>query len=206
MNENELLAHLRAVDPALTSNAPPPEIDRLMEDAMTADTTTRQTQNPARITAPTTSGASGRGRRRLLVPAAVAAVLLMGGGITWGVIANQGKSPSTGPLALTVQGGAADARCAEPTVDTLRGYAIAFEGTVTSKQGNHVDFRVDHWFRGKDPAAVRLTNDENSPEGMSFHAGQSYLVTAENGVVPACGGSSLATDETRSLFRQAFEK
>lgn len=133
----------------------------------------------------------------------------MGGAITWGIAANQGQSPSVGPLALTVEGvdsGAPSVACAEPTVDTLRGSSTAFEGTVTSQEGDRVEFRIDHWYRGGDTATARLSNNENWPEGWVFEVGQHYLVTAENGVVPACGGTTWATDQDRNLFRQAFEK
>jgi hypothetical protein len=98
--------------------------------------------------------------------------------------------------------------CAAATVDSLRGYPIAFEGTVTSKsKGSHqVDLFIDHWYRGGDTTTVRLGNNEDWPEGWAFEVGRRYLVTAENGVVPVCGGTTWATIEDRSLFRRAFEK
>ncbi|GGL18352.1 hypothetical protein [Streptomyces flaveus] len=208
MNDDELLAHLRAMDPALTSSAPLPAINRLVEAAITNDTTTRPAPSPAGITHLSPKRTPGAGRRNLLGLAAAAA-LLVGGAITWGTAANQGQSPSVGPLALTVEGvdsGAPSVACAEPTVDTLRGSSTAFEGTVTSQEGDRVEFRIDHWYRGGDTSTARLSNNENWPEGWVFEVGQHYLVTAENGVVPACGGTTWATDQDRNLFRQAFEK
>ncbi|MDF3143721.1 MULTISPECIES: hypothetical protein [unclassified Streptomyces] len=214
MNDDELLAHLKAVDPALTSNAPLPDINRLVEVAITHDTThdttTRPAPGAATVTRLSPQRLPGAGRRRLLMPAAAVA-LLVGGGITWGVATNQGQSPSAGPLALTVEdldSGAPSSACAEPTADTLRRNATAFEGTVTSEEGDRVEFRVDHWYRGGDTTTTtaRLGNDEDWPEGWVFEVGQHYLVTAENGVVPVCGGTIRATDQGRDLFRQAFEK
>ncbi|WP_327723266.1 hypothetical protein OG920_03715 [Streptomyces europaeiscabiei] len=208
MNDDELLAHLKAVDPALTSNAPLPDVNRLVEDAITHDTRTHSAPSAATVTALPPKRRPGAGRRNLLALAAVAA-LLVGGGITWGITTNQGSSPSAGPLALTVEGvdsGAPSAACAKPTVDTLRGNSTAFEGTVTSEAGDRVEFRIDHWYRGGDTTTARLSNDEDWPEGWVFEAGQHYLVTAENGVVPVCGGTVRATDQDRNLFRQAFGK
>ena len=37
MNDDELLARLRAADPALTADAPPPDIDRLFARALNVD-------------------------------------------------------------------------------------------------------------------------------------------------------------------------
>lgn len=50
MNDEELLARMRAIDPARTSDAPQPDINRLLEATMTADTTVRT--SPAHRTAP----------------------------------------------------------------------------------------------------------------------------------------------------------
>ena len=208
MNDDELLAHLKSVDPALTSNAPRPDINRLVEAAITHDATTQSAPSAATVTRLSPKRTPGAGRRGLLGLAAAAA-LLVGGGITWGVATDQGQSPSAGPLTLTVEGagsGAPPAACAEPTIDTLRGSSTAFEGTVTSEEGDRVEFRIDHWYRGGDTTTARLSNEEEWPEGWVFEVGQHYLVTAENGVVPVCGGTIRATDQDRNLFRRAFEK
>lgn len=208
MNDDELRAHLRTVDPALTSNAPLPDISRLVEAAITHDSTTQSAPGAATVTPLSPKRTPGAGRRSLLGLAAAAA-LLGGGGITWGIATNQGQPPSAGPLALTVKrvdSGTPSAACTEPTIDTLRGSSTAFEGTVISEEGDRVEFRIDHWYRGGDTTTARLGNDEDWPEGPAFEVGQHYLVTAENGVVPVCGGTIRATDQDRNLFRQAFEK
>ena len=101
--------------------------------------------------------------------------------------------------------GSVEVACAAPTVDSLRRYPLAFEGTVTAKAGDRVDLRVEHWFRGGSAETVRLSNDEQLMEASVFEIGRRYLVTAENGIVPICGGTSEATPEDRSLFRSAFE-
>lgn len=205
MNDDELLAHLKATDPALTSKAPRPDVTRLVEATMNTTTVTKDT----------TATKDARPRRRLVPALAFSALLLVGGGITWNVAQDGGpdtadpRKTTAAPLTLTLaDGGSIAPMCAELTLDFLRRYPLAFEGTVTAKQGDRVDLRVDHWYRD-DTAThakeVRLTNDEANSEATFFRVGAHYLVTAENGVVPVCGGTGEASDEGRGLFREAFE-
>ncbi|MDX3309218.1 hypothetical protein ACWGH3_10180 [Streptomyces sp. NPDC054884] len=206
MNDDELLARLKAVDPALTSTAPSPDVDRLVEAALTHGATARPA--PGAVTPVSPRRTPGAGRRGLLGLAAAAA-LLLGGAVTWGISTDEGRSSSAGPLTLSVEHvdrGAPSTACTDPTVGTLRGSTTAFEGTVTSEGSDWVEFRVDHWYRGGDNRTARLGNDEDWPEGSLFEVGRHYLVTAENGVVPVCGGAVRATDQDRSLFRRAFGK
>ncbi|MDO0917493.1 hypothetical protein QQM39_43885 [Streptomyces sp. DT2A-34] len=200
MNDEELLARMRAIDPARTSDAPQPDINRLLEATMTADTTVR--------TSPRTSD---RPRRPLLLAAAAAAVLTVGAGITWGVTATRDTPPAVAaPLVLTVQqdtGGGPATACAELDVTTLRQYTTAFEGTATSVDGDQITLRVDHWYRGEDASTVRLDNThEGQLEsfGQEFAVGQTYLVYAKDGKVPVCYGDAEATPKLRSLYDRAF--
>ncbi|MEU6222411.1 hypothetical protein [Streptomyces sp. NPDC047042] len=225
MNDEELLARLKATDPALTSKAPRPDVPRLVEATMNTPTTTTTTTT----TTATTPGAAPRHR---LVPALVFTALLLvaGGGITWGVArgGEEAKAQAAPPATTTTPGvhpqpqaepkpltltfpdsGAMAAKCVEPSPDLLRRHQLAFEGTVIAEQDDRVDLRVDHWYRATtDPAdrptEVRLTNDEAYSEAPAFEIGGHYLVTAENGTVPMCGGTTEATDEARAMFDEAF--
>lgn len=198
MNDDELLAQLKATDPALISKAPRPDVPRLVEATM--NTTT-----------PTTATTEKTTPRRLLVPAlAFTALLLVGGGITWGL--GQGADGDTQDkpdlaMTLSLASGGAAVKCAAPTPGSLRQNELAFEGTVTAKQGDYVSLEVDHWYRApanRSITMVRLTQDESNSEATFFQVGDHYLVTAENGTVPICGGTTMATDETRGWFREAF--
>ncbi|GAA3887648.1 hypothetical protein GCM10023084_45270 [Streptomyces lacrimifluminis] len=218
MNDDELLAHLKATDPALTSKAPRPDVTRLVEATMNTQTATTTTPPPAKATQ------DARPRRRLVPALAFAALLLVGGGVSWGVAqggedtadkagagaAGVGSVPQLQPLTLMLpDGDPAAAKCAAPTPDLLRGHELAFEGTVTAENGGRVVLKVDHWYRKDANLAnpsheVRLSNDYASSEAPDFEIGAHYLVTADGGIVPMCGGTTEATDEGRAMFEEAF--
>jgi hypothetical protein len=198
VNDDELLAQLKATDPALISKAPRPDVPRLVEATMNTTTPTTVTTEK---TAP----------RRLLVPAlAFTALLLVGGGIAWGP--GQGADGDTQDkpdlaMTLRLQSGGAAVMCSAPTPESLGRNELAFEGTVTARKGDSVSLEVDHWYRApadRSTSTVRLTQDDSNSEAVSFQVGEHYLVTGENGTVPICGGTTVATDETRGWFRQAF--
>jgi hypothetical protein len=200
VNDDELLARLKSADPALTRSAPPPDIDRLVEATLNTATATATVPQPAKATA-------GRSRRHLLGLAAAAGLLVLGGGIATGVMANNGsgsgRSAAPAPVTLTAQGGSA--KCAEPTPDSLRGYPTLFVGTVTSVKGSSVTFHIDHWLKGGDAETVVLVGDTSIPETLTFSEGEHYIVGAKDGVVPPCAANG-ASAETISKFRQAFGK
>ncbi|MER5193494.1 hypothetical protein ACWD3J_43600 [Streptomyces sp. NPDC002755] len=201
MNDDELLARLKSADPALTPHAPPPDIDRLVEDILTTDTAL-----PTGSTVPARTAARPS-RRQLLGLAAAAGLLLLGGGIAGGFMANNddGHSASTGPLTLTLHSGFGSQKCVAPGPDTLGGYPTLFVGTVTSVKASTVTFRVDHWLKGGDTGTVVLDSDASRPESLTFSEGERYVVAAENGVVPVCGANG-APDEVVDEFRRAFGK
>ncbi|XUL89300.1 hypothetical protein ACQ86D_23860 [Streptomyces galilaeus] len=212
MNDDELLARLKAADPALTRSAPPPDIDQLVE----------ATLNTVTPTAPLNAGApSVRPRRHLLGLAAAVGLLVLGGGIGVGVMANgggggggtantggnqakhSGSSAAAGALRLTAAGGSA--KCMAPTPDTLRGYPTLFIGTVTSIKGTVVTFRVDHWLKGGTARTVVLDSDTSRPEALTFIDGDQYIVAAEKDVVPVCGANGITADEIPK-FLKAYGK
>ncbi|MER5789641.1 hypothetical protein [Streptomyces sp. NPDC001980] len=204
MNDDELLTLLREADPALTSQAPLPDIDRLVEDALNTDAVL-PSENTATDTPHTAKATAGRGRRSLLGLAAAAA-LLLGGGITVGIAANSGNGHSTtagASLNLTLPGNAVG-KCQAPVPDQLAGYPTLFYGTVTSVKGPLVTFHVDHWLRGGGSRTVLVSSDPDLPERLTFTVGQHYIVAADkDGTIPRCG-ANWVSDETWQQFRQAF--
>jgi len=212
VNDDELLARLKAADPALTSSAPPPDIDRLVEATLSTVTPT----------APANAGVPAvRPRRHLLGLAASVGLLVLGGGIGVGVMAHDGggtantgggtvnkgvssgSSAAAGTLRLTAAGGSG--KCVEPTPDTLRKYPTLFVGTVTSIKGTVVTFRVDYWLKGGSARTVVLDSDTSRPESLTFSDGDRYVVAAKDGVVPVCGANGTSADTVAKL-RQEYGK
>lgn len=219
MNDDELLARMKSADPALTPQAPLPDVNRLVEDTLNTDTALRSATDISGDTAgPTTRPVrtrAGRGRRQLLGLAA-AGLLLLGGGITGGIMANSGNGGGNGnvpghsakaapALTLSAAAGGIAGKCAEPTPDRLRAYPTLFAGTVTSVKGTTVTFRVDHWLKGGDADTVVLDNGPEDIEHLTFSVGEAYIVAAKDGVVPMCG-ANWASPQDISEFRRAFGK
>ncbi|WP_405835631.1 hypothetical protein [Streptomyces sp. NBC_01518] len=204
MNDDELLARLKSADPALTGVAPPPDIDRLVEDTLNTDTALQSATTAAGI-------ATASWGRRHLFGLAAAGLLVLGGGVAGGIMANSGggnghsASAKTvapaGALRLTAEGGSG--KCMAPGVDTLGKYPTLFEGTATSVKGSTATFHVDRWFKGGDAETVVLTSDTEVSETLTYTEGGHYIIGAEDGFVPMCAAIE-ATPEDIAKFRQAF--
>jgi hypothetical protein len=145
---------------------------------------------------------------RWLVGIAAAAVLVLavGGAIA---LTGGGTDPVASEPALELTAGGEDltAMCIMFSVEELARAPLAFEGTVTTVEGDTVILDVDHWFKGGDAGQVIL----NAPQGMEaliagipFQVGGQYLITAYDGNVNYCGFSGLSTPEFRAAFEQAF--
>jgi hypothetical protein len=197
VNDDELLARLKAADPA--SHAPEPNLDRLLEATMTTDTTSTT--------------------RRRWLPAVAAGVLLTAGGVAWGVAGNSGNdnqpvavAPTTAVstpasvLKLTV-GAAPNAKCRAVDVADLRQMQTAFEGTATAIQGEQVSLHVDHWYKGGDATTVEVQSNADAVTallGVDFKVGGTYLITATNAQVSLCGESAPTNPDLLALYKQAF--
>lgn len=151
-----------------------------------------------------------RPARRPWVAAAVAAVALVvvavGG---YALFAGDGAEPVAQTPPLVLDGGAGDtmASCIAFSVDQLATMPVAFEGTVTSIDGETVTLAVDRWFTGGDAATVEI----HAPMGLEaligtvpFAEGEQFLVTAFDGTVNYCGFSGPSTPEFRAAFEEAF--
>jgi hypothetical protein len=136
----------------------------------------------------------------ILVVAVGSVLALTGGG--------DGDPVAQGPP-LALDAGADDpmAMCIQFSVEELARAPIAFEGTVTTVDGETVTLDVDEWFKGGDAGQVVL----NAPAGMEallggvpFEQGGQYLITAYDGTVNYCGLSGPSTPEFRAAFEEAF--
>jgi hypothetical protein len=190
-SDAELRARIQQIDPV------PPDVPtsspsrERLEDIMASTQT--KTSKPA----------------RWMAAAAVAAVVVTGAIVIPGI--GSAPTPTTAvaaPLELSLGDGPSMASCIRFDVDTLKPMPVAFEGTVTTIDGEEVTLSVDHWYKGGNAGEVVL----NAPAGMQgltggidFEVGGQYLITADSGVVNYCGFSGPATQEMRDAFHLAFE-
>jgi hypothetical protein len=196
---DELRERLGRIDPmhpgVITEPVTTPSSRQLLEEIMSTTVEEQPTRAPR--------------RRRLVVglAAAVAVVAIFGGASIY--LGDEGVAPIAAAPPLVLDAGDSNtlASCIQFSVDELAKAPLAFEGTVTSIEGETVTLTVDRWFKGGEAASVVV----EAPPGMEaliggipFVAGQPYLVTAYDGTVNYCGFSGPATPELRAAFEEAF--
>jgi hypothetical protein len=198
---DELRNRLSRLDP-MASDVPTEPVttessQHLLEDIMT-------TPNAEQ---PESSGSPNK--RPWLVAVAAAAVVIVAIGAVGLLTRDGGSDPiaSGPPLELNAGGDDPMAMCIMFSVEELAKAQMAFEGTVSSVDGNVVGLDVDTWFKGGDAAQVVL----NAPQGLealidgfAFEEGAQYLITAYDGNVNYCGFSAKSTPEMRAAFEEAF--
>jgi len=221
-SDDNLRALLRGGDPAGSlSPADPAALAILLEDIMSADLDVRpEADEGSRAT-----GTHGRNRLTWLVAAAAAAMIAGVGGVAISGLGNDKAPPSAGhqttspggteveagaplPGQTTALGvGAKQDKCAAPTPEILAQYPQAFQGTVTSIEGDTVTINTTEVLNGEVGETVQVT----APQGLfdtmigtvNFEVGESYLVAAYDGQLSMCY-SGMATGDLRSPFEKAF--
>jgi hypothetical protein len=159
----------------------------------------------------TTTNPNTGSRTKIWLAAAAVAVVVAGVGIVASLGGDGETTPTTAvaapPLELNLGDGGAMASCIAFEVGFLAEMPVAFEGTVTSVNGDAVALSVDHWYKGGDATTVEL----NAPQGLEaliggieFVDGEQYLISATEGNVNYCGFSGPSTDEFRAAFEEAF--
>jgi hypothetical protein len=146
-----------------------------------------------------------RPRNRMVLAVAAALILVVAIG---GILATRGSGTEPAPLVLTAEGGGTTmASCLPFDVNILADMSPAFEGTVTELTDSVATLEVDRWYTGGDAETVELhyqpgfTALIGTPD---LEVGQTYLITAANGVVNGCGYSGLVTPDLHAAFDQAF--
>ncbi len=194
---DELEQRLRAADPVPASvpvdTVRTPRARNLLERTMTDAPITL---DPPRSSPP---------RRWALVAAAAVAVAVIGTTVV--VQAGGDDEPTT--LALSAAADDAMGMCIQVTPETLAdGAPVAFEGTVTSVEGQTATLSVDRWFSGGDADEVTVTGpSENETAllgGVPLEQDGHYLISAIDGVVRSCGMSGEVSPELQTLFEDAF--
>jgi hypothetical protein len=199
-DDDNLLARLRAADPASSlSSADPDQVAHLLEAVM-SDTTTRTPESRE-------NGTHDRGPLTWLV--AAAAVFLIAASGVFALVNHDGDTaPAAGRTVTQLGLPSAQGRCIVPNVAVLRQQTIAFRGTLTSLDASTATFRVAHWFKGgpTDLARVTAPSAALSPlvSSAAFRVGGSYVVSAHDGTVTECGFTGPATGHLAALYSHAF--
>lgn len=197
---DELRDRLARLDPmhagVPTESTKTPSSQQLLEEIMS--TPIKEKTEPTQ--APRRTWIVGVAAMAALVLAVMAGFAFTGGD----------DSPVASGPALELNAGGEDAMmsCIMFSADELDNVAeIAFDGTVTSVDGDRVTLLVDTWFRGGTSDEVIL----NAPQGLEaliggipFVEGDSYLISAQGGNVNYCGFSGVATPDYRAEFEAAF--
>lgn len=147
----------------------------------------------------------GSSRMRLVLVAALVVVIAAVG--TWALTRGDDGTPGAATLELSVPSAAAG-KCAVPSAEFLRESEVAFDGNVSSIEGERVTLAVKRWYRGGESAKVRVTGPSEQLRqvlsGVDFEVGQRYLVTAVDGQVTMCGLSAPWSAEMEALYQEAF--
>lgn len=208
----QLRALLGQSDPARSlTPADPQGLARLLEDTMSNDLDTR-TDLPQQNT-------ELRRRGPLAWLVAAAAVATIAGG-SWAAIssmqddgtvqqAGPSSPPAVEPVVVTLQAPTTlPARCAVPTPESLGTAEVAFAGTVTAVEGDTVTIEPTETYTGAaadEFEVVGVLPDLRGVGGQpEFAVGGTYLVSATDGQVAACGFSGEASPELLNLYDLAF--
>ena len=210
----QLRALLELADPARSlTPADPDGLARLLEDTMSQDLDTRpELQQDTAL--------RRRGPLAWLVAAAAVAVIAGGGYAAVSSMQDNGTveqaGPSTSPAApvdepavVTLQAPApVQGKCAVPTPELLGGAEVAFAGTVTAIDGDVVTLTPTETFAGESAQQIEVVGMSPDLRALTgqpeFVVGGTYLVSATDGQVSACGFSGAATPELAQLYDLAL--
>lgn len=208
----QLRALLAQSDPARSlPPADPHGLARLLEDTVSNDLDIR-TDLPQQ-----TTDLRRRGPLAWLVAAAAVATIAGGGYAAVSSMQDNGAveqagpstSPVDDPVVVKLEAPATvPAKCAVPTPELLATSEIAFAGTVTAIDGDVVTLTPTEMYAGKPADEIEVVGmhpDLRALAGqVEFVVGGTYLVSATDGLVSACGFSGEATPELQNLYELAF--
>ncbi len=214
-DDEELRRRLGAIDPATRlTPAQPEQVARLLEDAMS---------NPTPESRPATTG-----RRSPLVWVAAAAAVVIIAAASFAALRDGDDAPpptaqeptsqapeqpaaEPGTTTALVTGGAGEAveaKCMVPNVQVLRNNTLAFDGTVTSIEGDQVTLTPTTWFKGTPTETVTVTAPSEQLQellvAVDFQVDGRYLVTAFQDTVTLCGFSAAYSEDLDQLYQEAY--
>lgn len=139
--------------------------------------------------------------KRVFAAAATVAALVLA------ACSSGGDAEGDQALELSAGGGGGLASCLAFDPAILADMPMAFEGTATDVDGERVTLEVGRWFKGGDADEVALIAPEGLEAligGIDFQEGQTYLISASEGVVNYCGYSGEATADLQAGYEAAF--
>jgi hypothetical protein len=207
----QLRALLAQSDPARSLPlADPHGLARLLEDTVSNDLDIR-TDLPQQ-----TTELRRRGPLAWLVAAAAVATIAGGGYAAVSSMQDKGTVEQAGPSAsvdepvvVTLEAPAPiEAKCAVPTPELLASSEVAFAGTVTAIDGDVVTLAPTETYAGQSADEVEVVGlhpDIRALGGQpEFVVGGTYLVSATDGQMSACGFSGEASPQLQNLYELAF--
>jgi len=207
MND-ELRSRIAATDPMHDGVSTKPIDSAEARTLLEAIVNTHLDEPDTQSTEPPTQTAQKR-RPKWFAPAlavAAAAIVAVGGAAVAGVF--DGGDPE--PTVLTLSTGETDPAtmsCIALDPSLVAQSPVAFRAVVDTVEGERVTMNVDTWYAGGDADVVELTAPAGMEAligGLDFVPGETYLVSAYDGVVSYCGLTGPATPELQAMYDAAF--
>ena len=209
MNDDELRSRIAATDPMHDGVSTNP-IDSAEAHALLEAIVNIQLDEPETPPADAPDPAERPRRSKWLAPTlavAAAAGIAVGGAAVAGVFDSGGDGE---PSVFALSTGDVDPMmmsCLAPDASVIAQSPVAFRAVVDTVDGEQVTMTVDTWYAGGDADVVELTAPAGMQAligGLDFQPGETYLVSAYDGVVSYCGLTGPATQELQAMYDQAF--
>jgi len=211
VNDDDLLARLRAADPAAAQQpADRDRVARLLEETMDDSTDPSPPQHA---------------RRSPLPWAAVVAVMAVFAALAFWLLPGDeptptADEPSSGPSSsesapeetttLISAGtlGTETERCVAPSAELLATALTAFDGEVRSIEDGLVTLTVNQWFAGQPTDVVTVQAPSGQLQALigavAFEEGGRFLVAARQDGLMVCGFSAPYSEEMAGMYAGAF--
>jgi hypothetical protein len=196
-DDANLASRLREIDPA---RGVTPLNEHRIEEIMT-NITSHSTSEDAHAS----DRANPAARRRSLIVGGLATAAAAAAIVTAVVVA---QPPAGNTLALSQpDGGGVATSCAPISAEFIALSDVAFEGRVTGIDGSTVTLEVLHQYTGDAASTVTVPQGTDELSELTIgrlETGGTYLISATDGLIAACGQSGPSSPELKELYEAAF--